>query len=392
MKKLFSWALGIGVHPDLTEEERKRTILTNGISAITGAVAVAVSIVSMLGEFLSTGYFDVSPIPGSIAFIAGFMVWLCMLFNHYRHYQAARYGLLTVWWITFTVYSMVYGSAVRFDQYLIVIMVLPLAIFHRARDIVTGSGISVILFTTCQVYYRYYDPLIHTPDAYAPVRYGVHTAFMLATLLGIFYYFKKQNEYNENLIRREIKTRIDTEKRLKEARDRAEKLARTDFLTGLDNRRAFFDKADIFLAQAQRQNQFVSVIMMDLDHFKQINDTHGHAAGDAVLIAMAEILRNIVRKSDPVARIGGEEFAVLMPQTPVEEATMLAERLRSAVEKEKVYYNSISIQFTLSLGVVGCEDGSVSIDSLMTAADHALYRAKEAGRNRVVTAGQIATA
>lgn len=164
-----------------------------------------------------------------------------------------------------------------------------------------------------------------------------------------------------------------------------EMLAQHDGLTGLYNRRTFTLLAQEELARARRYPCDTAVIMADIDFFKKVNDVYGHPAGDEVLRNMANCLSSNVRGSDVVARIGGEEFMVLLPQTSVEEAYLLAEKLRIRVQESPACVGDLHIPITASFGLTGVAAGqSVSVDELYTAADNALYGAKHQGRNRVV--------
>ncbi len=189
------------------------------------------------------------------------------------------------------------------------------------------------------------------------------------------------------LVRLEIATDISERKQLEQeleaARARAEALAWTDELTGLDNRRAFFHLGRQACRQSARSQRAVSVIMLDIDHFKEINDTYGHSAGDRVLQKVAETLRPLVRDADVLARIGGEEFALLLPETEIAAAEAVAERLRQALESVVIEWEGSALRCTASLGVACCLAGDASLDTLLTEADHALYAAKQQGRNRV---------
>ncbi len=167
----------------------------------------------------------------------------------------------------------------------------------------------------------------------------------------------------------------------KEFDRRLEELASTDVLTGLWNRRHFFTAGATELARCRRYKSPFSMLMMDLDHFKRINDEFGHAAGDEVLRAMAALLKRNLRDVDVPARIGGEEFAVLLPSTGLEGALVAAERVRRSVEAVRVSFDGRELGFTVSIGVAGCCAETRDLDALMKAADAALYRAKEAGRN-----------
>jgi len=170
---------------------------------------------------------------------------------------------------------------------------------------------------------------------------------------------------------------------LEEKNRELQELAYYDPLTGLPNRRFFFEHASLIFEEAKRYEKPLSLLIMDIDHFKKINDTYGHDVGDLVLKAFAGVLRGIVRQSDICARFGGEEFVVLLPNTDLEGAKVLAERIRTAVAKNPVEHGSIVIVFTVSIGISQYRKGMQNIEKLIKEADTALYRAKEGGRNRV---------
>lgn len=170
--------------------------------------------------------------------------------------------------------------------------------------------------------------------------------------------------------------------RLSAAKQKAELMAHTDDLTGLDNRRAFFDRGQTLANYCERNKLPLSIAMIDADYFKQINDQYGHAVGDAVLCALADQLRRSLRKSDVCGRMGGEEFAILLPDTSLAEATELAERLCKAYAATPIRSGGVEVGNTVSIGVAS--DG-YDIEHLLQCADEALYLAKAAGRNRVVS-------
>lgn len=180
-----------------------------------------------------------------------------------------------------------------------------------------------------------------------------------------------------------LKTLEATQKALRRQMETAELLARTDTLTGLANRRALDETAQIEIQRAQRYGTPLTLILTDLDHFKAINDCHGHDAGDRVLQEFARILAASVRTVDLVGRWGGEEFAILMPGTDLEEARQAAERMRKEVEQAELAFESGSCRFTASFGVAAFDSEMPTLDSLLGRADLALYRAKRHGRNRV---------
>lgn len=165
-----------------------------------------------------------------------------------------------------------------------------------------------------------------------------------------------------------------------------ERLAMLDSLTGLPNRRAFLDEAERVVLHARRQQQPVALMMIDLDHFKQINDAHGHPSGDRVLQSIREIVLPCLRGGDILARLGGEEFAALLPNASAAIAVQQAERVRQAIATAALHAaNGLPIKITASIGVVSLA-GAVEIGKALEHADRALYEAKRSGRNQVIHA------
>lgn len=162
--------------------------------------------------------------------------------------------------------------------------------------------------------------------------------------------------------------------------------ANHDYLTNLYNRRYFYEIAQNIIKIAKRENKPLSVIMIDIDNFKFINDTYGHTTGDEVIKLMASILKKQTRDSDISSRYGGEEFVILLPSTDIEGATRTAETLRAVVESENVKINADKyIKFTISLGVSSLNDEDKLISEILDRADQSLYYAKKSGKNRVET-------
>lgn len=175
------------------------------------------------------------------------------------------------------------------------------------------------------------------------------------------------------------------QQKLKIAQSNLEKMATTDFLTGIYNNRYFFETGTKELQRAKRFNNSLAVIMIDIDHFKYFNDTFGHAAGDRVLTEIARICQNTLRNIDILARLGGEEFAVILPSTSADNAETVAENLRLAIAAAKLEFLSEKIKITASFGIAGLTAEDRHIESILRRADAALYEAKRAGRNRVIS-------
>jgi len=165
--------------------------------------------------------------------------------------------------------------------------------------------------------------------------------------------------------------------------DQLRRLATLDDLTGVYNRRHFMELAEQELERLHRYRVTLSLLLLDIDHFKRINDTHGHGVGDEVLRQMGAILRGLLRVNDIAGRIGGEEFAVVMPSTGIDGATCFARRLRRALAERVIDTDAGALRITASIGVAGCQVDDRSIDTALQRADQAMYRAKNGGRNRV---------
>lgn len=176
---------------------------------------------------------------------------------------------------------------------------------------------------------------------------------------------------------------------ISDKRDISDNLRRatySDHLTGVANRRAFFEAGERELARRQQGSRTLAMLMLDADHFKGINDRHGHPAGDAVLQHLARTMQAQCRDVDVLARLGGEEFAILLPAVDQQDALGVAERLRAEVAAYPATYEGQPIAYTVSIGVALLQPEHSTLDGLIKAADQALYHAKQSGRNRVCLA------
>jgi diguanylate cyclase (GGDEF)-like protein len=178
-----------------------------------------------------------------------------------------------------------------------------------------------------------------------------------------------------------ITTDISARKAMEE---RLREMAVTDPLTGALNRRRFMELGQQEFHRIRRTGEPLSVLMLDIDHFKRVNDTRGHPAGDAVIKALANFAKQAVRALDTVARLGGEEFAALLPMTPQDAAAEVGERIRAIVAASPVAWEGVPIAFTVSIGAAQVTPATANFEALLANADQALYEAKHGGRNRVV--------
>lgn len=180
---------------------------------------------------------------------------------------------------------------------------------------------------------------------------------------------------------------LNSERLQEELREKEAELlerATTDFLTGLGNKRAFEDFANSEIKRGRRYKIPVSLVIIDLDHFKLVNDTHGHAVGDKVLTEIGQILKRLTRQHDHIARLGGEEFGLLLTHTDLETAHAVAEAFRRDIQAMTIEHGKAKIKMTSSFGVAELASDD-TLETLMERADANLYRAKDTGRNRVVS-------
>jgi diguanylate cyclase (GGDEF)-like protein/PAS domain S-box-containing protein len=169
----------------------------------------------------------------------------------------------------------------------------------------------------------------------------------------------------------------------KKTEDELLRLASTDPLTGAYNRREFTAIAEREALRSNRYNRPLSILMLDLDHFKRLNDTYGHAAGDKALQRFTTLCTSTLRNVDIFGRWGGEEFVALLPETDIEGASVIGERLRRLVSESVLTFNGHKINFTASIGISQFKSGEVAIDTPLSRADSAVYDAKKSGRNRI---------
>lgn len=180
-----------------------------------------------------------------------------------------------------------------------------------------------------------------------------------------------------------VRTREDTLRQL-------EKIARIDALTGTCTRHYFIEKMNDAIVYHQAESLPLSLLLLDIDFFKKINDSFGHLVGDQVLKSIGKTLKATMRLSDTITRYGGEEFSVLMPNTNLQQALAVAERLRKAIELLIITIDGErSVRFTCSMGIAECSNKTTDAKSLLAAADEALYEAKNRGRNRIVTSYEL---
>ena len=297
----------------------------------------------------------------NLTFVVGYIVGL--LLSKYQYYRAAKLWFFSVLMLhVFILTTLIFSPSTGFHFYYIL---LPSGVFLLLDDEDKFSKIVIMLlglclFFVCENYAH--EPLVQLS---AQAEKWIFASTIVVIMTEIYFVM---SIFSTAISRHESELR---------------EMATIDPLTGVNNRRTFMTVGDEMFAYANRYNKQFSVILLDIDFFKKINDTYGHLIGDNTLKAVASLLKENIRESDILARYGGEEFVILLPETGKESAADLAENLRKIVESLSIEVNALqTINCTVSLGVSEYNTKLSSLTELVNGADQALYRAKESGRNR----------
>lgn len=291
-------------------------------------------------------------------------------------------------------------SAFGFDWSAMVIVPVEEALFSARQlfwfgALTLGAVALVMLGAAVALSARISKPLVEIAEAVSQIEggaFGVRVPHEGADEVGVLStainrMTKRLANYDAMNVERIKRLNIGLER----ANRRLEQLATTDSLTGLWNRRIFFERLEQEITRTQRSGDSLSLVLIDLDHFKNVNDTMGHQAGDEVLRRVGGLLQIAIRKSDVAARYGGEEMAIILPSADKEGALHLAESIRLLVAAECIAVGDLSLNVTASMGVATTADlAEPDAASLVEIADLALYRAKHGGRNRVEAATPMA--
>lgn len=268
-------------------------------------------------------------------------------------------------------------------------LLLPLAVWAAVRFGMRGAASIGLLIAVIAVTANYYglSPLVATTPGGTVLLLQEFLAALIFPSLALTALLQELRAAHVKLDRlnRELEARVETRTReLQWANQRLQELASIDSLTGACNRRHFLELARVEISRAKRQGQALSVIMLDVDFFKSINDRFGHEAGDQVLAALAATVLGTLRGGDIFARLGGEEFTIMLPGQDISEAVQMAERLRLLIAEMDM--SCCPVRVTVSAGVAGLESELDEIGTLLRRADQGLYQAKNQGRNQVCLA------
>lgn len=256
------------------------------------------------------------------------------------------------------------GTDSGFHYYIVLLPALPFLMFNDAKTVKVAKIASVIIaFTLLDIAMKNYAPPYLIEEVYSTAfRFFNVTAFLSSTIIITLFYTKITISVRQQL----------------------EYASTTDKLTGLYNRHLFTNLAEIEMKNLHRNKSILSMIILDIDDFKKINDLYGHNCGDVALMLIADALHQAVRPKDIVSRWGGEEFIILLPNTDLEDAAVVAERLRQSISSQSVVCHDYEFTLTATLGLAASSNFDDSLDKLIEQADRALYIGKANGKNQFV--------
>lgn len=308
-------------------------------------------------------FLNVWPLAASFFAMLAHQLWV------YRdsHFRPNRRSPMLAWiWVVIFFQSLlsvwVLGASAGFHYYLLATIPPGFAVLHRPMSLkLLQAGVIVVFFLACDIWLVHIPPLYALPEPMLSAIRHINIVGVCALLAGL--------SYAHSLL-------------TKEADDALRRIASADELTGLLNRRSFSEIIERETARSRRGDRPLTLILGDIDFFKRINDTYGHAAGDHVLQSVSSLLQGAVREYDCVARWGGEEFIILLPETGLAVAKQIAERLREMVAESHPSFEGQLIPVSMTLGIA-LFAGDENWHAIVARADEALYRGKAAGRNRV---------
>lgn len=314
---------------------------------------------ALFGLLSDLGINDIGPIHSKVDYVYSFLTILLifLLRSSKKNYNLTAHSLLIISLMTFT-------SALIFvpqDEFRMIWFYLLILVAYMITSKTSG-----ILYTLASIF------MILSVNFYVDLKLSgiaINSA-VLGLLIGSFLssvYTSKITNYEDSLKKQNSSLSL---------------LASTDYLTGIMNRRMFNEISEHYFQTAQKNELYLTLLLLDLDHFKKVNDTYGHQAGDQILKRFVKTLEGILNKSDIFARIGGEEFAILLSQTNSDQAYLLAERIRKEIENVFITYDGQDIFVTTSIGISESKQSDTEFENIFSRADMALYQAKNLGRNR----------
>jgi len=324
------------------------------------SIFIIVAVFSALFGLLSDlGINDIGPIHSKVDYVYSFLTIVLIFFlrSSKKNYKLTSHSLLIISLIAFT-------SALIFvpqDEFRIIWFYLLILVAYMVNDKATG-----ILYTMASI------GIILTVNAYIDLQLSqiAINSGVLGLIIGSYLSYVYTNKVT------------NYENSLKEKNNTLHVLASTDYLTGIMNKRIFNEIAKHYFQTAQKDHLNLTLLLLDLDYFKKVNDTYGHQIGDKLLIEFVQVVEKLLKKSDIFARIGGEEFAILLSQIEHEDAYNFSEMIRKNVEEISLQHNNENIYITTSIGIAQNNITDISFDDIFSRADISLYKAKKSGRNQ----------
>ena len=320
---------------------------------------------ALFGLLSDLGINDLGPVHSKVDYLYSFLT-LGLIFylrRSKKNYIMAAYILLLISLLTFTS-ALIYVPHDEFRMIWFYLLIFAAYIINGTRLGLMSTIASISIILTVNAF-------IDLNLSQTAINSGI-----LGLVIGSFFAYIYTNKITSY------------EASLKKQNSSLSLLASTDYLTGTMNKRMFNEISQHYFQTAQKNNLHLTLLLLDLDHFKKVNDTYGHQAGDLLLKRFAKTLQRILNKSDIFARIGGEEFAVLLSQTNSDEAYILAEKIRVEIEKDCIDYEGQVICVTTSIGISENFENDTEFENIFSRADMALYKAKNEGRNRTCYADE----
>jgi len=314
---------------------------------------------ALFGLLSDLGINDIGPIHSKVNYVYSFLTILLILFlrSSKKNYNLTAHSLLVISLITFTS-SLVF---VPQDEFRMIWFYLLVFVAYM----ISSKMIGLLCTLTSIVIILSVNYFVDLQLSQVAINSGI-----LGLIIGSFLsyiYTDKITNYENSLIQQNSSLSL---------------LASTDYLTGIMNKRMFNEISERYFQTAQKNDLNLTLLLLDLDHFKKVNDTYGHRAGDQLLKRFVNTLESILNKSDIFARIGGEEFAILLSQINSDDAYLLAERIRKEIENDFMTYEGQDIRVTISIGISENRETDTKFEDIFSRADIALYRAKHQGRNK----------
>lgn len=314
---------------------------------------------ALFGLLSDVGINDIGPIHSKVNYVYSFLTIMLILFLRLskKNYNLTAYSLLIISLLTFTS-SLIFVPQDEFRMiwFYLLVFVAYMISSKMSGLLCTLASIAIILSVNL---------FIDLQLSQVAINSGI-LGLIIGSFLSYIYTNKITNYENS----------------LKQQNSSLSILASTDYLTGTMNKRMFNEISEHYFQTAQKNDLNLTLLLLDLDHFKKVNDTFGHQAGDQLLKRFVETLERNLNKSDILARIGGEEFAILLSQINSNDAHILAEKIRKEIENDFMTYEGQDIRVTTSIGISENRETDTSFEDIFLRADMALYQAKDEGRNK----------